>query len=80
MILLMLITLPAELGNRESSERHTRGSQLRLWSRFLDWLKEPIPFPAMTFDIEPPQKRYNRETRSGSESACGIDERRTPQS
>jgi hypothetical protein len=27
----------------------------------MDWLMEPIPFPGMTFDIEPARKKYSEE-------------------
>jgi hypothetical protein len=52
----------------------------RLWRRFLDWLMEPIPFPAMTYNIKPAGRRQEQENakRRPMESPSEQEERPSP--
>jgi hypothetical protein len=61
MIILLAISFqPSQCGS-DSNDGRPPSLRQRLWRRFLDWLMEPIPFPGMTFDIEPARKRWSDE-------------------
>jgi hypothetical protein len=61
--MIVLLAISYQPSNPQSDQNDGRPRSLRqqLWRRFLDWLMEPIPFPGMTFDIEPARKKYSEE-------------------
>jgi hypothetical protein len=46
----------------------------------MDWLMEPIPFPGMTFDIEPARKRYKEEKAKRRETESPSEQGERPSS
>ena len=55
----------------------------RLWSRFVHWLINPIPFPGKWPISTAPPEDYNLETDSSlqpTQPTGELDERRTPES
>lgn len=52
----------------------------RLWSGFVEWLFNPIPFPGELPVNEPPSERYNEEANPTSELNQHVHKRETAQS
>jgi hypothetical protein len=67
MVLIALIKRPKRDG--DDGPQFAPNRRHRLWLRFLHWLREPIPFPGMTFHFEPRQERYNQDESTLSRSA-----------
>jgi hypothetical protein len=71
MFLLGLVNRPMQFGDGGSSGQRgpEQRQRRRVWRRFVNWLREPIPFPGMTFNFEPRQTRYNKHTSTLSTAA-----------
>jgi hypothetical protein len=75
---LIQITTPYSTKTRSEKPDTSKGWLQRLWCRFRDWLMEPIPFPGMTYDIEPLRKEYEREmTTSDTPHPTGEQEEKS---
>lgn len=69
MLLIALVNRPTQGRDDKPADRRTVVRRRQAWQCFLNWLREPIPFPGMTFNFEPPQTRYNQDRSTLSKSA-----------
>ena len=69
MLLIALVNRPTQSRDDKPEDRPTPVQRRQVWQRFLNWLREPIPFPGMTFNFEPRQTRYNQDRSTSIKSA-----------
>lgn len=66
MFLVLLIRRPLESRDEKPADRTMSMRRRRVWERFFAWMREPIPFPGMTYNFLPRTTRYNQSESSSS--------------
>jgi len=69
MLLIVLVDRRVQSRDDKPADRVALALRRQTWQSLLNWLREPIPFPGMTFDFEPRQTSYNQDRSTASKSA-----------